>query len=59
MTQQLENKSLKTWKSFDKEFNWDDKEKLEKLHPDELVEYIRKTVNDVVERTYSNDPSKQ
>ena len=59
MTQQLENKSLKTWKSFDKEFNWDDKEKLEKLNPDEFMEYIRKTVDNVVERIYSNDPSKQ
>ena len=62
MTQQLENKSLKTWRTFDKEFNWDNKEKLkefESLHPDEMREYILKTVDNVVERSYSNDPNKQ
>lgn len=62
MTQQLEHKSLKTWRTFDKEFNWDSKEKLkelESLHPDEMRKYILKTVDNVVERSYSNDPNKQ
>ena len=74
MTQQLEHKQYcmlgehdecnckNTWRIFDKEFNWDDKEKLkelESLHPDDLVEYILKTVDNVVKRSYSGDPNKQ
>ena len=32
---------------------------LESLHPDDLVEYILKTVDNVVKRSYSGDPNKQ